>query len=49
MRRPRTSLLSVVESAENKFEGLAAQDDAVELSGQLNALAVAPCWLVRIW
>jgi fumarate hydratase class II len=29
------------ESAENKFEGLAAQDDAVELSGQLNALAVA--------
>ncbi|MGH8089512.1 MAG: lyase family protein, partial [Stenotrophomonas sp.] len=26
---------------ENKFEGLAAQDDAVELSGQLNALAVA--------
>jgi fumarate hydratase, class II len=29
------------ESATNKFEGLAAQDDAVELSGQLNALAVA--------
>jgi len=29
------------ESAENKFEGLAAQDDAVELSGQLNAVAVA--------
>jgi fumarate hydratase class II len=29
------------ESAENKFEGLAAQDDAVELSGQLNATAVA--------
>ena len=29
------------ESAHNKFEGLAAQDDAVELSGQLNALAVA--------
>jgi len=29
------------ESAANKFEGLAAQDDAVELSGQLNALAVA--------
>jgi fumarate hydratase class II len=29
------------ESAENKFEGLAAQDDAVELSGQLSALAVA--------
>ena len=29
------------ESAQDKFEGLAAQDDAVELSGQLNALAVA--------
>ena len=29
------------ESATDKFEGLAAQDDAVELSGQLNALAVA--------
>jgi fumarate hydratase class II len=29
------------EAAGNKFEGLAAQDDAVELSGQLNALAVA--------
>ena len=29
------------ESADNKFEGLAAQDDAVELSGQLNTLAVA--------
>ena len=29
------------ESAEDKFEGLASQDDAVELSGQLNALAVA--------
>ncbi|WFC43600.1 class II fumarate hydratase [Pseudoxanthomonas sp. SE1] len=29
------------ESAENKFEGLAAQDDAVELSGQLSVLAVA--------
>ena len=29
------------ESAQNKFEGLAAQDDAVELSGQFNALAVA--------
>jgi fumarate hydratase class II len=29
------------ESASNKFEGLAAQDDAVELSGQLSALAVA--------
>ncbi|MFT4197162.1 MAG: class II fumarate hydratase [Pseudoxanthomonas sp.] len=32
---------SKFESAGNKFEGLAAQDDAVELSGQLNALAVA--------
>ena len=29
------------ESAANKFEGLAAQDDAVELSGQLSVLAVA--------
>ena len=29
------------ESAADKFEGIAAQDDAVELSGQLNALAVA--------
>lgn len=29
------------ESATNKFEGLAAQDDLVELSGQFNALAVA--------
>lgn len=29
------------ESADDKFEGLASQDDAVELSGQLNALAVA--------
>jgi fumarate hydratase class II len=28
-------------SADDKFEGLAAQDDLVELSGQLNALAVA--------
>ncbi|GHA71598.1 class II fumarate hydratase [Cognatilysobacter bugurensis] len=27
-------------AAENRFEGLASQDDAVELSGQLNALAV---------
>jgi fumarate hydratase class II len=32
---------SKFESAANKFEGLAAQDDAVELSGQLNVLAVA--------
>ncbi|KGQ20333.1 Fumarate hydratase class II [Lysobacter dokdonensis DS-58] len=29
------------ESADDKFEGIAAQDDAVELSGALNALAVA--------
>ncbi|MGY0504346.1 class II fumarate hydratase [Luteimonas sp. e5] len=29
------------ESAADKFEGIAAQDDLVELSGQLNALAVA--------
>src|SRR5690606_9175378 len=29
------------ESAGNKFEGLASQDDAVELSGQLSTLAVA--------
>ena len=29
------------ESAANKFEGLAAQDDLVELFGQLNVLAVA--------
>ena len=29
------------ESATDKFEGLASQDDAVELSGQLSALAVA--------
>ena len=29
------------EPAADKFEGIASQDDAVELSGQLNALAVA--------
>jgi len=29
------------DSARDKFEGIASQDDAVELSGQLNALAVA--------
>ncbi|BDU16284.1 class II fumarate hydratase [Lysobacter auxotrophicus] len=29
------------DSADDKFEGIASQDDAVELSGQLNALAVA--------
>jgi fumarate hydratase, class II len=29
------------DSARDKFEGIATQDDAVELSGQLNALAVA--------
>jgi fumarate hydratase, class II len=32
---------TVFVSARDKFEGLAAQDDAVEMSGQLNALAVA--------
>ena len=39
----RLSLLAGTrfESADNKFEGLAAQDDAVELSGQLSVLAVA--------
>ena len=31
----------IFESADNKFEGIAAQDDLVEFSGQLNALAVA--------
>ncbi|MDR7070206.1 fumarate hydratase class II [Pseudoxanthomonas japonensis] len=36
-----TSTKTRFESAANKFEGLAAQDDAVELSGQLSALAVA--------
>jgi fumarate hydratase class II len=29
------------EAADDRFEGIASQDDAVELSGQLNALAVA--------
>ncbi|VXB61560.1 Fumarate hydratase class II [Luteimonas sp. 9C] len=29
------------DAADDKFEGIASQDDAVELSGQLNALAVA--------
>uniref|UniRef100_UPI003CEEEB90 lyase family protein n=1 Tax=Stenotrophomonas sp. SrG TaxID=3414430 RepID=UPI003CEEEB90 len=29
------------DSAENKFEGLASQDDAVELSGHLNSMALA--------
>ncbi|MCD9028668.1 class II fumarate hydratase [Luteimonas sp. BDR2-5] len=32
---------STFESATDRFEGIATQDDAVELSGQLNALAVA--------
>ncbi|MEG3191445.1 class II fumarate hydratase [Lysobacter sp. D1-1-M9] len=42
MAKSLSSLSKVrFESAENKFEGLAAQDDAVELSGQLNVLAVA--------
>jgi len=42
MARALSSLAgSRFESADNKFEGLAAQDDAVELSGQLGVLAVA--------
>src|SRR3546814_17255510 len=42
MARGRSTLAGTkFESAANRFEGLAAQDDAVELSGQLNALAVA--------
>ncbi|MBA2237314.1 MAG: class II fumarate hydratase [Lysobacter sp.] len=42
MARALSSLAATrFESAENKFEGLAAQDDAVELSGQLSVLAVA--------
>ena len=41
MARALSSLAKTkFESAGNKFEGLAAQDDLVELSGQLNALAV---------
>ncbi len=32
---------TVFVAARDRFEGIAAQDDAVELSGQLNALAVA--------
>jgi len=42
MARALSSLAGTrFESADNKFEGLAAQDDAVELSGQLSVLAVA--------
>ena len=42
MARALSSLAGTrFESADDKFEGLAAQDDAVELSGQLSALAVA--------
>jgi fumarate hydratase class II len=42
MARALSSLAGTkFESADDKFEGLAAQDDAVELSGQLNTLAVA--------
>jgi fumarate hydratase class II len=42
MARRLTTLAGTrFESASDKFEGLAAQDDAVELSGQLSALAVA--------
>ncbi|MGN7725039.1 class II fumarate hydratase [Luteimonas sp. 22616] len=36
-----TLAMTKFESAADKFEGLASQDDAVELSGQLSALAVA--------
>jgi fumarate hydratase class II len=36
-----TSTKTRFEAAADTFEGIAAQDDAVELSGQLNALAVA--------
>jgi fumarate hydratase, class II len=36
-----TATRSKFDAAANRFEGLAAQDDLVELSGQLNALAVA--------
>ena len=42
MARALSSLAGTkFESASDKFEGLASQDDAVELSGQLSALAVA--------
>jgi fumarate hydratase, class II len=42
MAKALTGLSGVkFESADDKFEGIAAQDDAVELSGQLNALSVA--------
>ncbi|GAB3367781.1 class II fumarate hydratase [Lysobacter rhizosphaerae] len=42
MARALSSLAGTkFESAPDKFEGLASQDDAVELSGQLSALAVA--------
>ncbi|AWV07170.1 class II fumarate hydratase [Marilutibacter maris] len=42
MARALSSLAGTrFEAAGDRFEGIAAQDDAVELSGQLNALAVA--------
>jgi fumarate hydratase, class II len=42
MARELSKLAGVrFEAAQDRFEGIAAQDDAVELSGQLNALAVA--------
>jgi fumarate hydratase, class II len=42
MARELSKLAGVrFEPAADRFEGIAAQDDAVELSGQLNALAVA--------
>ncbi len=40
-RQLSTMAKTKFESATDKFEGLASQDDAVELSGQLNAVAVA--------
>jgi fumarate hydratase, class II len=42
MARELSKLAGVrFEPAQDRFEGIAAQDDAVELSGQLNVLAVA--------
>jgi fumarate hydratase, class II len=42
MARELSKLAGVrFEPAKDRFEGIASQDDAVELSGQLNALAVA--------
>lgn len=41
VRELREALGVTVQPAKDKFEGIAAQDDLVELSGQFNALAVA--------